>query len=319
MPLQLFLNELSVPDCQLPHPVSVGHFKRLVATVREARNIDPALILNSDVPLATFPLGEGATVASIRNVGECIEESLYLKAVNNRAPLKLVADQILEDKSDAYLREYRLRPSAPICAGETALALGFSHLFNGLSLSLATHEYWHELSIELDMTTLNSVGEVVAMQVAARNASTPAKITAHADALRALLAPTISDGAALWERREELLPNLLFIPRTRQQLQAILPGEPMLEQVWLKLSGIDQAIEAWKIAKGPYPMFPFNVRPESRSRRGLAEFEDGAGNKRIFSDHCDLAPTEARIHFIIESVPQPHALIGHIGRKLGIG
>jgi hypothetical protein len=134
-----------------------------------------------------------------------------------------------------------------------------------------------------------------------------------------LLAPTIAHGAELWNRRAELLPNLVFIPRTRAQLEDIRPGDPMLNQAWIKLSGIDKAIEAWKVTNGRYPMFPFNVRPESRTRRALAEFRDCEGNICIFSDHCDLAPTEGRIHFMVRTDPRRHALIGHIGRKLGIG
>ena len=140
-----------------------------------------------------------------------------------------------------------------------------------------------------------------------------------ANEVRALLIPEFASGTELWQRRAELLPNLIFIPRTQRQLEAILPGDPMLEQAWIKLSGIDKSIAAWKIACGPHPMFPFNVRPESRSRRHLAEFKDAEGYKRIFSEHCDLAPTEGRIHFIVGTGPERHALIGHVGRKLGIG
>lgn len=319
MPLQLFLNELSVPSLQLAHAVSVGHLQKLVSTIREACGIDPALILNSDLPLANFPLGGQSTIASIRNAGECVEESLYLKTVNSRAPLTLVAAETADKHPDPGLCEYRLRPDAPLLPRETALGLGFAHLFDGLSLSLATHDFWIEQSIELDLSALNATGEVLTSQVVARNADSPAAITRLANTLRMLLTPTIAHGAELWERRSELLPNLVFIPRTRAQLEAILPGDPMLEQAWIKLRGIDQAIQAWKIAKAPYPMFPFSVRPESRSRRALAAFEDIEGNSRIFSEHCDLAPTEARIHFIVATVPQRHALIGHIGRKLGIG
>jgi len=319
MPLQLFLNELSAPNEQLVHAISILHLKQLVATVREARCIDRAAILNSEIPLANFPLGEGTTIASIRNSGECVEESLYLKTINNRAPLTLAVAEAARNQPDPELCEYRLCSFAPVRPSETVLGLGLAHLVNGLSLSLATHDFWREHSIEMDLSTLNAVGEVVTDQVTARNADSPAAVASHADALRELLTPVFSGGAELWERRVELLPNLLFIPRTRAQLQAILPGDPILAQVWIKLNGIDQAIEAWKITKGSYPMFPFNVRPESRSRRAMAEFEDIEGNKRTFSDHCDLAPTESRIHFIVETAPQRHALIGHIGRKLGIG
>ena len=319
MPLQLFINELSAPNERLARAVATAHLQRLVSTVREAHRIDPALVLNSDVPLVNFPLGAGATIASIRNGGECVEESLYLKTVNNRAPWTLVATEVAGDRVDPDLHEYRIRACAPLRPGEIAIALGFANLFDGLSVSLATHDFWLERSIGLDLLTIDAAGEVVIRQVAARNADSPAAIEHHTAELRALLKPTIANGAELWERRAELLPNLVFIPRTKSQLQGILSGDPMLEQAWIKLSGIDQAIEAWKVTESSYPMFPFNVRPESTSRRGLAEFEDDKGKKRIFSDHCDLAPTEARIHFIVEPMPQRHALIGHIGRKLGIG
>ena len=105
MPLQLFLNELSAPIEQLARAVSVAHLQTLVAIIRQAQSIDPALVLNSDVPLANLPLGEGTTVASVRNDGDCVEESLYLKTVNNRAPLKLAA---AENSVDPDLCEYRL-------------------------------------------------------------------------------------------------------------------------------------------------------------------------------------------------------------------
>lgn len=319
MPLQLFLNELSAPNEQIARAVSVGHLRQLVSTVREARRIDPSLILNSDVPLSNFSLGEGVTIASIRNDGECVEESLYLKTVNSRAPLTLVATEGAEGCRDPELCEYTLRTVAPVCPGEAALGLGFAHFFDGMSLSFATHDFWLEHSIELDLSTLDATSEIITTQVAARNADCPAAIATHADALRALITPTFTSGAELWERRAELLPNLIFIPRTRAQLQAILPGDPMLDQAWIKLRGIDQAIDGWKLTQGPHPMFPFNVRPESRSRRALAQFENGEGQTLTFSDHCDLAPTESRIHFIVETVPHRHAIIGHIGRKLGIG
>lgn len=317
MPLQLFLNELSVPNERLAREVSVGHLKRLVATVREARRLDASSILNSEESLVNFPLCKEVTIASIRNDGECVEESLYLKTVNSRAPLRLAAADA-EDR-DPSLSEYKMRPDAPVRADEISLGLGHAHLFDGLGLSLGSHYFWDEPSIALSLAKLDSDGEVINELVAARNANSPAAVAHHAEALRALLAPAIADGAELWERRVELLPNLVFIPRTRSQLEGILIGDPMLQQAWIKLSGIDRAIEGWKIIKGPYPMFPFNVRPESKTRRGLAEFEDVEGRKRIFSDHCDLAPTEGRIHFIVESCPRRHALIGHVGRKLGIG
>ena len=317
MPLQLFFNELSVPSVQPARAISIGHLKQLVATVREARGIDAGLVLNSEMPLADFPLGGDTTIAAVRNDCECVEESLYLKTLNNRAPLKLAASEAREGDPD--LCEYRLLSAAPVRASQIALGLGYAHLLDGLGLSLPSHDFWRERVVELELTKLDATGEVTTASVESRNADSPDAVLQLANEFGALLTPEIAHGAELWQRRAELLPNLIFIPRTQGQLEDILHGDPMLEQLWIKLSGIDKAIAAWKIAGGPHPMFPFNVRPESRSRRKLAEFKDAEGYRRVFSEHCDLAPTEGRIHFIVETNPQPHALIGHIGRKLGIG
>lgn len=317
MHLQLFLNELSVPNEQLAHAVSISYLKQLVATVRRAQTIDAALVLNSDIPLGNFPLGKEVTIASIRNNSECVEESTYLKTIKNRAPFALTASEF-EDK-DPDSCEYRIHHNSPIHAHKIALGLGFAHLFSGLSLSLPSHNFWKQRSIELHLTKLCDFRGFINEQVIALNADSPTAISHHENALQELLTPQIATGAELWERRSELFPNLVFIPRTQAQLENILAGDPMLKQAWIKLSGIDRAIGVWKVTKGPHPMFPFNVRPESRSRRALAKFKDADGLTRTFSEHCDLAPTEGRIHFIIETEPRTHALIGHIGRKLGIG
>lgn len=280
MSLQLFLNELSVPNEQPPRAIAIERLQQLVATVRRASGIDAALILNSHVTLGNFPLGDQTTIASIRNDGECVEESLYLKTINNRAPMTLTKADVPEGDPD--LCEYRMPDAAPVRAGEIALGLGYAHLFPGLGLSLASHEFWLKRSVELELTKIDHAGHISTVQVAALNAESPNAIDFHADVLRKLLRPTIMNGAELWERRTELLPNLVFIPRTRAQLESIRAGDPLLEQTWIKLSGIDKAIGAWKIGKGPYPMFPFNVRPESKSRRALTEFTDDKRPKTHF-------------------------------------
>ena len=93
----------------------------------------------------------------------------------------------------------------------------------------------------------------------------------------------------------------------------------MLEQLWIKLSGINKAVSEWASGSVPYPIFPFNVRPESSTRKKFVKFNDSDDIERTFSDHADLAPTEGRIHFLLLSEPKKHALVGHVGRKLGIG
>jgi hypothetical protein len=317
MPLQLYLNDLSAPASAVPRPQSVAYLKRLVATIRAARAIDGRLILNCEHPLNELPLGEATTVASIRNDGECVEESQYLKTLNNRAPLSKVLAEAY--RPDARGFEYRIPAGVSIAAGSPANALGLAHLLKGLGISLPSDNLWQLRIIVLDLLELNQNGHLSQREVSARNASDVDDVLAHEASLREDLRPSFRDGRALWTLKDELLPNLVFIPRTRAQIEAILFGDPLLEQVWIKLSGIDRAIATWAVANTPYPMFPFNVRPESHNRRALVRFRDAQGVERTFSEHADLAPIEGRVHFIVETEPRRRALIGHVGRKLGIG
>lgn len=317
MPLQLFLNDLSAPSANVSRVQSVAYLKGLIETVRAARGIDDRLILNCDQPLNELALGAGLTIASIRNDGECVEESQYLKTLNNRAPLSRVLAEADGPDPDSF--EYRIPDAAPCSPGSPAKALGLAHLLKGLGVSLASDALWRSRELPLDLFELDANGDITESAVIARNASVAADIAAHEASLRDDLRPPINIGSDLWEHRTELLPNLKFIPRTRAQIEAILAGDPLLDQVWIKLWGLNQAIATWRIAQAPYPMFPFNVRPESRRRIHLVRFNDTDGIERTFSDHADLAPIEGRVHFIVQNEPHRHALIGHVGRKLGIG
>lgn len=317
MPLQLFLNDLSAPVGGVPRAESIAYLKAMIKTIRAARSIDDRLILNCDQPLNELVLGPGLTIATIRNDGECVEESQYLKTLNNRAPLGRVLAEA--DGPDHEGFEYRMPAAAPISAGSPAKALGLAHLLKGLGVSLASDALWQSRELALDLLELDANGDIAESSVIARNASAAEDVAAHEAGLRDDLRPPIRNGADLWTHRVELLPNLEFIPRTRVQIEGILTGDPLLDQVWIKLSGLDQAIATWRVAQTAHPMFPFNVRPESRRRMHLVRFNDADGVERTFSDHTDLAPIEGRVHFIVESEPHRHALVGHVGRKLGIG
>lgn len=317
MPLQLFINDLSAPSGAVPHEHRVRYLKGLVATVRALKLIDKRLVLNCEKPISELSLGDGASISTVRNDNNCIEESQYLKTLAARAPLSHAAAGA--ESLDVGLLEYKLPAAAPVCASFSAPALGLAHMLGGLGLSFPSHDFWRAQEINLDLFEMDDQGFLNSRVVTARNACAVEDVNAHADALRKLLRSRFRNGRELWAYRGELLPNLEFIPRTRTQIEGILAGDPLLDQAWTKLSGIDQAIAAWGTTKSAYPLFPFNVRPESKSRMGLVRFNDGNGVQRTFSDHADLAPIEGRIHFIVESEPRRQGLIGHIGRKLGIG
>ncbi|MES1971321.1 MAG: hypothetical protein V4472_02615 [Pseudomonadota bacterium] len=317
MPLQLFLNDLSAPSSVVTRSRSINYLKGLVATVRAARTIDGGLILNCEQPLNSLALGHGVTIASIRNDGECVEESQYLKTLNDRAPFGRVFADVGEQ--DLGRCEYKIPDSAAVAGGEAASALGLAHMLRGLAVSIPSAVLWSLRDIKLELYEIDDGGEIRKSIVSARNASIAADVGAHENDIRQDLRPSFRNGRDMWSVRDVLFPNLVFIPRTKSQIEGILAGDPLLDQVWIKLSGINNAMAVWRATGSAHPMFPFNVRPESQSRMGYVQFKDAAGVVRAFSDHADLAPIEGRVHFIVAPEPHRHALIGHVGRKLGIG
>lgn len=317
MPLQLFLNSLSTPTVNVHREQAIGYLKGLVSTTRAARTVDSTSVLNCEEPLNALALGGGFTVASLRNGGECVDEALFLKTLSNRAPLSHVIGEANTLDPDGF--EYRIAPATPNFGGTVVNALGLAHGLKGLAISLPTDALWCKRKIPLELSELLDDGSIRPTPVDARNATTPDDVLFHEPSLQGDLRPPVHNGADLWAQRAVLFPYLEFIPRTRGQIEGILVGDPLLDQLWIKLDGISRALADWSRSEGPHPIFPFNVRPESRSRMGLTWFNDAAGVSRSFSDHADLAPTEARLHFIVLAEPRRHALIGHVGRKLGIG
>ncbi len=317
MPLQLFLNGLSTPTGAVHREQAIEYLIGLVRTARAAKAIDDQVILNCEEPLNGVTLGGSFNISELRNTGEFAEESQYLKALNNRAPFNQVLEAAPDVDPNAF--EYRVSAGTATWGGALANALGLAHRLKGLGLSLPSHEVWQSRNISLDLVELAEDGETVQSEVEARNASVPADLNFHDASIRADLRPPFANGADIWAHRAELFPSLTFIPRTRHQIEGILPGDPMLEQLWIKLSGMNQAVADWASGGVPHPVFPFNVRPESTRRKKYVKFNDADDVERTFSDHADLAPTEGRIHYLLITEPKKYALVGHVGRKLGIG
>ena len=152
--------------------------------------------------------------------------------------------------------------------------------------------------------------------MSARNASTPSAVGRHGAAVLAARQARALDGVGLWRAREELFPNLRFAPRVRDEVEALLRGEATFAAVVDRLAGIDRAVGAWRARSDGHPIYPFQVTPESASRKPKVMFEDGTGRTRCFGDHARFTPGAGRIHFILETEPHRHALIGYVGPKV---
>jgi len=313
--LQIFLNERSFEDTVCDRNIAKNRLKALVGAIRAISAKSPQFVLNGSCSLAEINLSGNWSLAAIRNDYDCADESIYLKTVQDRFPF---GQAITELKGQAFQNlEYRIPANAACGAGTEAIGLGLAHYFDRLALSLTSNDFWHAPFIALTKSTLNSEGEVEEQTVEAKNAATEDGITHHGDVI--VSAPVVESGVQLWQERTALFPHLEFIPRTRDQIEGMPQGHPCLAPVFEKLIGLESAVAAWHRQETNYPVYPFGVNGESRTRRGLTAFQDNSGTTRYFEDHAKFTPDEGRIHFILLSEPQRHALVGHVGRKLGIG
>ncbi len=315
--LQLFLNDLSFAADECEKQVAILRLRRLVTALRAIRSHDDQFVLNGPHSLNDLQLAPNWPLFKLRNEGNCSDENLYLKTVESRFPFGQ-AVIALEGPPQEGL-EYRLTEQATVCSGEVAVGLGLSHQFDGLALSISSHPYWDETAIALQRLEMNDDTGIDEVLVSACNCTSQDTVATHLQALQVARLALVPTGLALWAQREELFPNLKFIPRTRTQIEIYEQGDPILASVIDRLFGLNRAIGLWKDQSSDHPSYPFNVRPESRKRQSLVYFNDAGGTSRCFSDHADFAPSEGRLHFLLQTEPDRHALVGHIGKKLGIG
>ncbi|TJW00075.1 MAG: hypothetical protein E5W97_30295 [Mesorhizobium sp.] len=314
---ELVLNDLSVPADECTQAVAVERLKHLVGALRGISNTDPGFTLSGPHALVDLTFGANWPLAVLRNSAQCVDENIYIKTIQDRFPYSKAVAEVGGPAIEEV--DYRLRANAPIFPDGQALGLGLAHQFNGIALSVRSHPFWHQSQIELTRSSLNESGNIAQEDVDCRNVCCLNDVAFHADAIIAAATPNVNSGVELWARREVLFPHLRFIPRTRPQLEALLQGDPVFEAVLTRLVELDKAVRHWRENHLARPPYSFSVTKESRTRLALVAFPDDAGTVHSFSDHAKFGPIEGRLHFVLVSGVDGFALIGHVGRKLGIG
>lgn len=319
--MYLFLNELSVPVGSIHFEDAKRVFKAFVATVRAVRNAAPSAALFAHQNIRNLSIGRSYNVAFLRNLPDCKEESQYLSRLQDRAPMSLslaeVRDCCHEMVQYFYPIDFEGNPSAVEVEG-----LGLAHFFDGAAVSFNSDSMWSREMIPLVLHSMQPDSSILESEVSARNFSSAGHVSTRSEWLSSFqISNRVADGAELWARREELFPYLEFIPRTKSQVSGMKVGEHLFLQAHSHLEKLNEAIREWDPTTMFAPEFPFQVRPESQSRinDGLVDFSERDGSVSTFSEHIYLAPPPHRLHFLIKAAPRKVAVIGHLGRKLGIG
>lgn len=305
MPLLLVLNELSYKEAQVHRDALSASIHELVQVIRRIRRHRDDSVLATEAALFDLELAAGYTIRLWAADGRNRTAMQYLKSVRQRAPFQGITPPNLDG-----VAEYRYR-------GRAAAGLGLAHLVGGLGLSLNLGEEWRTVSIVLDRTALEEdADEQLVMsetRVDVRHAAAEDHVAEHERWLCDEGIAHVRTGADLWQVRGDVFPNLVFLPRVKDNL-AKLSAE-WIEPVKERLAELQTATARWDIATKPTPEWRSHVTPESQSRRHLCEFADLDGTVRIFEMHARFTPGAGRVYFRVDGA-KGKLVIAHIGRKL---
>ncbi|MEU3912032.1 hypothetical protein [Streptomyces sp. NPDC029721] len=279
----------------------------LIRVLREARSWRE-IALVTQTPLPSSELARGYLFQQWAADNRHRTQRQYIKALRNRAPFT----DVLPGSATTGEIEYEY-------AGERVEGIGAAHLMDGLCVSLPVSTAWHRPWLEVTARTLveDSRGELVMAETreSVRHGSRPVDLKPHEQWGRSAGLDAVDSPARLWEERADFFPSLRFLPRARQDLDALQP--PAFVQVRGLLARLEESAARWDPAETAVPAWQgARITPEHERRRLLCHFTDEEGAEHCYDLHGRFTPGAGRLHFRL--MPNEGALeIAYIGRKIG--
>ncbi|WP_147472729.1 hypothetical protein [Streptomyces triticirhizae] len=243
-----------------------------VAVLQEARTWrEIALITQS--PLNRSELARGHVYQQWAADNRHRTQRQFIKALRNRSPF-----------ADVLARRPATEEVECEYAGEPAEGIGAAHLMGGLCVSLPVATAWHRSWLEADFRVLaeNDRGEPEIRETteSVRHASRTIDLKPHEAWGRASGLGAVLSAAQLWDGRADFFPSLRFLPRVKQDLDAL--QLPALIQVRTLLERLERSAAGWDPSQEPIPAWQgAKITPEHAQRSRLCHFTDTRGE-----DHC---------------------------------
>ncbi|MFI5839005.1 hypothetical protein ACIA8K_04720 [Catenuloplanes sp. NPDC051500] len=302
MTLLLCLNEHSHHQADITARDLGEAFTQLIAVVQAVRlrRTDTALV--AEAYFHQLLIGDGVVFAEWQADGRNRDAARFLKLQLTRAPFSSVLDTEIRS-----LTRYTFD-------GTEALGLGTAHLVGGLAVSFALSPAWDVPHLELHREELLDDGEIETSSERIPHASVAAHVDLHDAWIRSAGTSGIRNGPALWAVRNDLLPNLRFLPRVEDDLARLQPA--LLPSVWRLLAAFEGAVAGRDTSSPQAPTWPVKVTPEHEQRKRLCYFDDpAAGGTMAFDTHARFTPWAGRMHFRWDAAAGK-VVIAYIGDKL---
>ena len=243
MSILLFLNELSCAS-----PAEAGHvdeaMERFVGLSRLIRQWRSDTALVTAVKREHLQLAQGYYInqwiaARPRN----LELWRFIRGMQNRAPFSDVLPPGVEAGADCRWN------------GQIAQALRAAHVMDGLLVSLLLDPAWNATWVPATCEELVEAAdgelEIDEYPVDVRHAAKPEHARSHEDWIKQAGLAAFRNGSEIWEAREDLYPNLQFLPAVRGQLYGLRLD--WVVPVAHRLRTLDDAVAGWDPARAGNP------------------------------------------------------------------
>ncbi len=173
--------------------------------------------------------------------------------------------------------------------------------------------------IDIQTQWLDDSGDLVSQGVQIPHASNSFHIDELAGWIENRLKAGVQNGEDLWNRREELFPNLIFCNHVAKQILPLQPGDPLFRQIVKRLFELQTYCSAWN--EGAFApdqlLFKATVESESTMQKYSKErtFNCHGENEITFTWHGRITPGAWRIYFD-PTIGPGMMQIGYIGPKL---
>lgn len=312
MELDLVFNELSVKALAPDKEIAKQWMFQLIQTIRSFTAQGVKVNIRSHESFYLIMLAPNYSISQwCKEASE--KERLFIKTLSKKTPLSqdLLNIDIQEIENNTALYEFYHK-------SKLAIGLGVAYLLDTASISFISDQCWEISYLELDIIQLNDGENIVHNTLEIRHASHNNHVQDHAEWIQRKIQEAIVEGADIWDKREELFPNLEFCDSVCKQLENIRPGQIELAPVYKTLVELQKCCQNW--TSGAFSVEGYTLDESGESEPTLNKYRQERtftcpdGEERLFERHVKLRFCNWRIHFL--PLKPGILIIGYVGRHL---
>lgn len=306
----MVFNELSISSEDIDKFQARELMSNLVDTLRAATKAGVQNILRTSEDLNSMELAPGYSIAQWRKDREADRDQRnFLIVLTAKSPYNI-------DTTDEVQAQFNLTDVS--FQGKKSEGLRFTVITDSIAISLSSAPEWNESRLSIDLTEIDSEGQIVCRLTEIKHASSKQHIKELNPWIRDRIYQDIKNGRQLWLDRTKLFDRIDFCDCVEKQLGDILAGDPKLIHIVNMFSTLNQKCQSWEVGSLSLEGLEASGESETTMNNKIFKkkrtFKCPDGKERVFEPHIKLKFYNWRIHFLAETPGR--VIIGYVGIHL---